>query len=71
MTAVIVLCAIHFPTRVIYLFFFFPVPIWLFIFFSVGKDFVSFLGRETGGVAVDVHLAGALFAALYYQRHWR
>lgn len=70
-TTVLILCAIHYPRRVILLFFIFPVPIWLFIFFSVGKDFITFLGPRDTNVAVDVHLTGAAFAFLYYRYHWR
>jgi membrane associated rhomboid family serine protease len=66
-TAVLVLCALHFPTRVILIAFILPVPIWLFVAFSVAKDFFSFLGQSAGHVAVDVHLAGAAFAFCYYR----
>src|SRR2546429_644956 len=34
-TAVLVLCACHFPNRIIYLFMFLPVPNWFFVIFSV------------------------------------
>ncbi len=70
-TAVLVVCAMHFPTRIILLFFFLPVPIWLFVVFSVAQDMFGFLGGAAGGVAVQVHLAGALFGFLYYQMQWR
>lgn len=70
-TAVLLLCAIHYPSRVILLFFILPVPIWLFVFVSIGLDMFHFFGRQYGGTAVDVHLAGALFAFLYYKRQWR
>jgi len=68
---VLVLCAIHYPTRIIYLFFFIPVPIWFFIIFEIGQDAFGFLTGHAGGTAVTVHLAGAGFAFLYYNRHWR
>jgi membrane associated rhomboid family serine protease len=70
-TAVMVLCALHYPTRVILLFFILPVPIWLFVGFQVLQDTFIFLSRQQTGTAVTVHLAGALFAFVYYQRHWR
>jgi membrane associated rhomboid family serine protease len=70
-TTVLVLCAIHFPTKLIYVFMLFPVPIWLFVVVSVFLDFYAFVGRNGGGTAVDVHLAGALFAFIYYKQHWR
>jgi membrane associated rhomboid family serine protease len=68
--AVLVLCAIHFPRRIIYLFFFLPVPIWLFIVVVLAGDAFVFLHRGETGTAVAAHLAGALFAGVYYQRHW-
>ena len=69
--AVLVLCAIHYPTRIIYLFFFLPVPIWLFVLFEIAQDGFGFLTGHTQGTAVSVHLAGAAFAFVYYQRHLR
>jgi membrane associated rhomboid family serine protease len=70
-TAVLVLCAFHFPTRIIYLFMFLPVPIWLFVIFQVAQDTFTYLGRGATGTAVGVHLGGATFAAAYYKFHWR
>jgi membrane associated rhomboid family serine protease len=69
-TAILVLCAFHFPTRVIYLFFFLPVPIWLFVVFEVAQDAYKFFGRAQSGTAVAAHLGGAAFGFLYYKRHW-
>jgi membrane associated rhomboid family serine protease len=66
-TAVLVLCAIHYPTRIIYLFFLLPVPIWLFVVFSVAMDAYQWLGRIHNGVAVACHLGGAAFAVGYYR----
>jgi membrane associated rhomboid family serine protease len=75
-TAVLMLCAIHFPTRIIYIMLFLPVPIWAFVLISVGWDAYQLLNQIQFGngqtrVAVTVHLAGAAFAYLYYKRHWR
>lgn len=70
-TAVLVLCAIHYPTRIIYLFMFLPVPIWAFVAFSVAQDAFAMLSHTGGQVAVGVHLGGAAFAFAYYKRHWR
>src|SRR5205085_2886746 len=67
---VVVLCALHYPRRVILLFFFLPVPIWVFVVFIVASDFLTFMGRRDGGVAVEAHLAGALFGFLYFKFHW-
>jgi membrane associated rhomboid family serine protease len=70
-TAVMVLCALHYPTRIILLFFILPVPIWLFVVFQVAQDTLGFLSGNPGRTAVTIHLAGALFAFVYYKRHWR
>ncbi len=69
-TAVMVLCACHFPRRVILLFFILPVPIWLFVVFQVAQDAFVFVGGIKTGTAVVVHLAGAGFAFAYYKAHW-
>jgi membrane associated rhomboid family serine protease len=73
-TAVLVLCAMHYPTRIILLFFVLPVPIWLFVVFMIVRDLAAlapYLGGTGENVAVDVHLAGALFGYLYYKFQWR
>jgi membrane associated rhomboid family serine protease len=70
-TAVLVLSAIHFPNRVIYLFFFLPVPIWFFVIFQVAQDAFSLLSNTGGPVAVGVHVGGAAFAFAYYKLHWQ
>jgi membrane associated rhomboid family serine protease len=70
-TALLVLCACHFPHRMIYVFLFFPVPIWLFAIFNVAQDAFYFIGPYKTHVAVVVHLAGALFAFAYYKIQFR
>lgn len=68
-TTMLLLCALHFPRRIIYLFALVPMPIWLFAVINVGKDaYILFSGQSTN-VAVVVHLAGAGFAVGYY--HWQ
>src|SRR5262249_47661657 len=69
--AVLVLCALHFPNRIIYMFFFLPVPIWVFVIFEVASDAFGFLGGTAGGTAVNRHLSRAGVAFIYYKRHWR
>jgi membrane associated rhomboid family serine protease len=69
-TAVMVLCAFHFPSRIIYVFMILPVPIWLFVGFQVCQDVFAFFGGIQNGTAVTVHLAGAAFAFGYYKLHW-
>ena len=70
-TAVLVLYALHFPRRVIYLFFLLPIPIWLFVVAVVGYDAYTLLSQQASMVAVTVHLGGAAFAFIYYKQHWR
>jgi membrane associated rhomboid family serine protease len=69
-TAILVLCALHFPTRVIYLFFMIPVPLWLFVIIEVAQDVNGLLVHESH-VAVAAHLGGAAFGFVYYKCHWR
>jgi membrane associated rhomboid family serine protease len=68
-TAVVMLCALHYPTKIILLFMFLPVPIWAFVVFMVAKDAFALLGRAETGVAVDVHLAGAAFGFFSQKCH--
>lgn len=69
-TAVMVLCALHYPTRTIYVWFV-PVPIWLFVLFQVGRDAMTLLSGVPTTTAVTVHLAGAAFAFAYYKGQFR
>lgn len=72
-TAVLVLFAFHYPRRIIYVFMFLPVPIWLFVVGSVAYDAYSLLSSNghAGVVAVAVHLGGAAFGYVYYKMNWR
>ncbi len=70
-TAVLVLCAMHFPKRVIYVMMFLPVPIWMFVVFQVAQDTFHLLGNSPTSTAVAVHLGGAAFAFAYYKLQWR
>jgi membrane associated rhomboid family serine protease len=70
-TAVMVVFACHYPTRIILIFFILPVPIWLFVAFNVVQDAFMFLGRVKTSTAVTVHLAGAAFGFVYYKMQWR
>jgi membrane associated rhomboid family serine protease len=69
--AVLILCALHFPMRIIRIMFVFPVPIWLVVVIAVAYDAYQFLTGSNTGTAVTVHLAGAAFGFVYYKRHWR
>jgi membrane associated rhomboid family serine protease len=77
-TAVMVLCALHFPHRTILLFFVLPIPLWVFVGANVLLDSFVFVNQAAGDgqalkskVAVSVHLGGAAFALLYYRFQWR
>jgi membrane associated rhomboid family serine protease len=78
-TAVMVLCALHFPHRTILLFFVLPIPLWVFVGFQVVQDSFLFVNQAAAQgqdvlktrVAVAVHLGGAAFAYLYYRFQWR
>jgi membrane associated rhomboid family serine protease len=70
-TAVMVLYAFHYPRRVIYLMFFLPIPIWLFVCFQVAQDTIIFASGTPTTTAVVVHLAGAAFGFGYYKGNWR
>jgi len=71
-TAVLVLCAFHYPYRRILIFYLLPVPLWLMVVVVVGIDFQTMMViGHRADTAVVVHLAGAAFAALYYKLNWR
>lgn len=70
-TALLVLCACHFPNRVIYLMFMIPVPLWLLAVFNIAQDSYRLISGTGGPVAVVVHLAGAGFAYAYFRFQFR
>ncbi len=70
-TAVMVLCALHYPFRTILIMFVLPVPLWLWAVIRVGGDLFYFLQGVPLGVRISANLAGALFALLYYNLGWR
>jgi membrane associated rhomboid family serine protease len=69
--AVMVLYAFHYPTRIIRLWWFLPIPIWLFVGFYVAQDAFFFTSDIHTTTAVTVHLAGAAFGFAYYKGNWR
>jgi membrane associated rhomboid family serine protease len=68
---VVVLYALNFPRRTLLLFFVIPTPAWLVGLLMVAADM---FGATGGGgpknVAYSMHLAGAAFAFVYFQRGW-
>jgi membrane associated rhomboid family serine protease len=76
--AVLVLCALHYPSRIIYVFLILPVPIWLVAVVAVGLDCYTFLNLAAPDHPAAVFIAfpsaslsAATFALLYYRRQWR
>ncbi len=69
--AVLTLCAIHFPRRSILLFFILPIPLPLFLLFTLAGDAYVFLNKANSSTAVAAHLGGAIFAGLYYRLRLR
>jgi membrane associated rhomboid family serine protease len=67
----LVLCALHYPSRMVSLFWFLPMPIWIFVLFVVAKDLYPLLSGQHTSTAVTVHLAGAAFGYVYYKMQWR
>jgi len=70
-TAVMVIYALHFPQRIIYLWFIIPIPIWVLVVFQVASDTLIFASGMATRTAVVVHLTGAGFGFLYYRYQWR
>jgi rhomboid family protein len=73
-TTMLILCALHYPRRIVYAYFV-PMPIWVFAIFSVGVDTARMLADLHGvvllsRVAAIGHLAGAAFAVAYYKLQW-
>jgi membrane associated rhomboid family serine protease len=76
--AVLVLCACHFPGRIIYIMLILPVPIWLVAVADVALDcysFLNFVGPGEPMMALAAIPAASLtaagFAFLYYRQQWR
>ena len=62
---VVVLYAFFYPHHRIYVYFIFPVKIWIVAVIFVIGDLTGFLSGSGGGVANAAHLGGALVAVLY------
>jgi membrane associated rhomboid family serine protease len=66
-STMLILCALHYPRRMVSVFFLVPMPIWLFAILNVAQDVLIFGGRQNTRVAAVVHLAGAVFAVGYFK----
>ncbi len=65
--AVLVVYAIHYPNRTVYLFYYIPIAVKWFVLAAIGLDLLYSVTAYTDGVAHTAHLGGALFGVL----HWR
>jgi membrane associated rhomboid family serine protease len=65
-TAVLVLFALHYPTRTMSFRFFIPIPVWLLVAIYALTDIAGLAQGHANPAAVAVHLAGAAFAFLYH-----
>jgi membrane associated rhomboid family serine protease len=71
-TAVLVLFALHYPTRIVYFMFFLPVPVILLVTLYVLHDVLGLLGGRPGArIGFAAHLGGAAVGFLYYKLQWR
>lgn len=68
-SAVIILFAFNFPRAQVLLFFIIPMPMWVAGVLFVLLDTFGLLGG--GNIAHDIHLSGAVFAAVYYFSNMR
>lgn len=63
--AVMVLFALRWPHRVLYIWGILPVPVWAFVLFMVVGNIAGFLGGNQGTTSFLAHLGGAAFALLW------
>jgi membrane associated rhomboid family serine protease len=71
-TAVLLLFALHYPTRVVYFMFVIPMPVILLVAIYILADALGLLGAGIGGnIAFAAHLGGAAFGYLYFRMQWR
>ena len=63
--AVAALYIFHFPRRTVYIYFLFPIPLWVLGCIYVYADISGAIGHGSGGVANFAHLAGAGWGVLY------
>lgn len=64
--AVIVLFALLYPHRRVFLYALIPIPMWVIGVFIVGGDLLGAFGGRGGNIAFEGHLGGAAFALFYY-----
>ena len=67
---IVLLYALNFPRRTILFMFVIPMPAWVMGVLLVAFDVLGQTGHGDQHIAYTGHLAGALFAFLYYHQHW-
>ena len=70
-TAMLVLFACHYPHRELRIYFFLPIPAWLFAAGFILLDVLGFIGHQRDGINHMAHLLGAALGFLYYITHVR
>lgn len=66
MSALLILYALHYPTRTINVFFVIPVPIWIVVALYAVQDIVGLTGSGPNSPLVAVHIVGAITAFLHH-----
>ena len=70
---VMMLFVLHYPRRLFYFWGVFPIPAWVLATLIIGQDVMGFdrtMRGEGDGIAYEAHLAGALFAFIYFKTGW-
>lgn len=65
-SAILILYALHYPTRTINVFFFIPVPIWIIVGLYAVHDVAGLAGHGANTSVVAVHIIGAIIAFLHH-----
>lgn len=71
-TGVLVVFALHYPRRMVNLYFFIPIPIWVVATAVIGWDAISALRQQpVDHIAHSAHLAGAAAGYLFFRTRWQ
>jgi len=71
-TGVLVVFALHYPRKLVNLYFFIPIPVWVVATAFIAWDALSALRPRPGdNVAHSAHLAGAAAGYLFYRTRWQ
>lgn len=71
-TGVAMVFVMHYPRKLIYLYFLIPIPIWVAAALFLGWDAINALWpNPKDNVARSAHLAGAALGYLYYRTRWQ